>query len=146
MMEQRSSQLSGALQASIGMHVEIELVYTTGESENLAFDLVEEAQADYYEGFLGESTPLAQAILGQQAGMRLPYDAGDAREIKILAISPSTRQPAPDRAAKRQQVIKQAVEESEFKNRLAVATSMSNKWGDFDADGFIKSQEQKPKE
>jgi hypothetical protein len=132
--------------AGIGMRVEIELIYGSGETEQLSFDLVAEPQADYYAGFLGESTPLARAILGRRAGTTIPYQAGDARAIKILSISFSTRQPEADRAARREQVIKQAVEESEFKNRLAVATSMGNKWGDLDADGYIKSQEKSPEE
>jgi Transcription elongation factor, GreA/GreB, C-term len=142
MDDQNATQPAYEPLAGIGTHVEIELIYGSGERENLSFDLVAEAQADYYAGFLSESTPLAQAILGRRAGMTIPYQAGDARAIRILAISFSTRQPEADRDARRQKVIKQAVEESEFKNRLAVATSMGNKWGDLDADGYIKSQEE----
>lgn len=127
------------IRVALGSHVEIELVDASGESERLAFDLVPDAQADFYAGFLGESTPLAQAILGHAIGDRLAYQAGGTSEVRILLVAPSTRQPSPDRAARRQEVIREAVAQSELKNVLAVATAVDNKWGDYDPEALVKA-------
>ncbi len=121
-----------------GTHICLELT-TEGETDTLEFDLVADADADYYAGFLGESTPLAQAILGRPSGATVRYTvAGETNGVKILSVTPSTRQPPPGRGQQREAFIQRAVKESEYKNRLAVATSMGNKWGDLDADGFAK--------
>ena len=133
------------LQIAPGSHVEIELVDASGESERLAFDLVPDAQADFYAGFLGASTLLAQTILGHLAGDRLAYQAGETVEVRILSVAPSTRQPSPDRAARREEVIRQAVAQSELKNVLAVATAVDNKWGDYDPEALVKDLDRRSK-
>ena len=126
---------------SPGSLVEIEL-RIDGEPERLSLTIVPDAQADYYAGFLGESTPLAQAILGHALGEQLAYQAG---EIRILSVAPSTRQPAPDRAAQRAEVIREAVAQSELKNVLAVATAVDNKWGDYDPEALVKDLDRRSK-
>ena len=62
---------------AVGTHVEVELIDEAGESERLVFDLVPDKQADFANGFLGESTPLAQAILGQTRRECGAYRVGD---------------------------------------------------------------------
>lgn len=121
--------------------VDLELIDARGRSEALSFDLVEDSRADYYDGFLGISTPLARAILGQVAGARLAYQAGDIVEVRILAVSRSIRQ-AEDRTTKRQETFRRAAAESELKDRIAVATSVDNKWGDYDPAGLLDLLEQ----
>lgn len=122
-------------------HVTLELL-EDGETQRLEFDLVSAQEADYYQGFLGVDTSLGQAILGQRPGSRLTYFMGETPiDVRILAIAPTTRLADPHRLDQRQATIQQAVTESVLKDRLAVATSMGNKWGDLDADGFAKSIE-----
>jgi hypothetical protein len=133
-------QGESTITAQIGMHIDLELQYQSGEQERLAFDLVADANADYYAGFLSVESTLGRTILGHVVGSQLAYPQEDVKALRILAISPAERQPPKGRGKQRDQFIRQAVAESEFKNRLAVATSMSNKWGDLDADGFLLSQ------
>ena len=129
------------LLADINTHVEIELTCSDGEHEIMAFDIVPEDQADYYNGFLGVCTPIAQAIIGRPAGTTVSYKAGDICKIKILSVSHSTRQAPADRAAQREETIRKAVAESEIKDRIAVATAVDNKWGDSDPDGLLETLE-----
>jgi len=122
---------------AIGMHVEVELISESDEVERLALDLVPDSQADFASGFLGESTPLARAILGQGAGSVVAYHVGDMRQVRLLAVSPATRAPAEDVEAKRQAVIKQAVAQSELVNDMAFALAVGSKWGDYDPGGDL---------
>jgi len=128
-------------EVDLNTQVEIEMTYTSGEQQVMNFDLVTDDQADFYAGFLGVSTPLAQAILGQRPGTSVPYPVGDVTEVKILSISPSSRQAPSDKTAQRERVIRQAVAESELKNRIAVATTVDNKWGDYDPGDLLESLE-----
>ena len=105
-----------------------------------------EEQADYYAGFLGVCTPLAQALIGHSAGSVIEYQAGDVRKVEILSVMPATKQDATDRAALREEVIRKAVAESELKNRIAVATSVDNKWGDYDPADLLDLLEDNSKE
>ena len=126
------------LRAVPGQHVSLEL-RDAGEIERLEFDLVGENEADYYQGFLGENTPLGKAIFGQKSGSRVTYLAGGAPiEVRLLEVRPSTRQPNPQRGEERQAAIDQAVAASHLKDRLSAASSMSNKWGDLDPDAAPK--------
>lgn len=126
---------------SLNTRVELELVDSEGGSEELSFDLVEDTQADYYAGFLGTGTPLAKAILGQVAGSWIDYQVGDIVGIRILSVRKSSRQ-AEDRAAARQDTIRRVVALSELKDRIAVATSVDNKWGDYDPAGLLNLLDQ----
>lgn len=122
--------------------VELELVYADGEEEVKVFDLVKEDQADYYNGFLGVTTALGKAILSHRVGEVIPYEAGDIREVRIVSVCDSIRS-SPNRAEERQRVIQKAVAESELKNRIAVATSVDNKWGDYDPAGLQRTLDEK---
>ena len=129
------SAVERAQQVAVGTHVEVELIDEGGECERLAFDLVPDKQADFANGFLGESTPLAQAILGQAAGNVVAYRMGDVVEVCILTVTPEVRAPIEDVAAKRQAVIQQAVAESERISDMMFALAVGSKWGDYDPGG-----------
>jgi hypothetical protein len=120
---------------AVGTHVEVELIDEAGASERLVFDLVPDRQADFASGFLGESTPLAQAILGKTAGCVVPYRVGDVVEASILTVTLDARVPVEDVAAKRQAVIQQAVAESERISDMVFALAVGSKWGDYDPGG-----------
>ena len=141
---------AATLKIDLNTHVELELLFASGDSERLSIDLVRDNQADFYAGFLGAGTALGKAILGHEAGDELPYRAGETRAVRILAVTPSKRL-ASDQAARRERVIRDAVAESELKDRIAVATSVDNKWGDYDPAGLQQmleneSQKQQGKE
>ena len=122
-------------QAGLGTHVQVELVDESGASEHLAFDIVEDSQADFRHGFLGVGTPLAQAILGQSAGSAVPYRVGDVVEARILSVTPGVSAPSADVQARRQAVIQQAIAQSEQVSDMAFALAVGSKWGDYDPGG-----------
>jgi hypothetical protein len=130
MIEAEKSQ-----RVAVGTHVEVELIDEAGECERLVFDLVPDKQADFANGFLGEGTPLAQAILGQTTGSVVPYRVGDVVKVSILAVTLEARAPVEDVAAKRQAVIQQVVAESDRISDMVFALAVGSKWGDYDPGG-----------
>jgi hypothetical protein len=130
--DQSSSDLQPVV---VGTHVEVELIDEAGERERLVFDLVPDKQADFANGFLGESTPLAQAILGQTAGSVVAYRVGDIVKVSILAVTSDARVPVEDVAAKRQAVVQQVVAESNRISDMVFALAVGSKWGDYDPGG-----------
>ncbi len=119
----------------LGTHVEVELVDESGETQRLAFDVVPDAQADFAHGFLGAGTPLGQAILGQPEGSSVPYHVGDMAEARVLRVTGGASAPSDDVEAKRQAVIREAVEQSERINDMTFALAAGSKWGDYDPGG-----------
>ena len=112
------------------------------DGETLSFDLVSERAADFDEGRLGANTPLAQAIIGQDVGVLLPYNRGDVRSVRILSVNPAL-DPAPDDATeRRQEALKKAVAAAERTNAAIFAASFSGKWGDYDPEGVAKWAEE----
>lgn len=135
-MEQNdTSSASKVVLAQVGTHVVLELITEGGDTEQLEFDLVPDRSADFVQGFLGESTPLAQAILGQPIGRALLYQNADIRAVRILAIAPSQAIPE-DAEARRQETLRKAVRQSDTTNAILFASSFSGKWGDYDPTGL----------
>jgi hypothetical protein len=122
--------------ARLGCLVEIELISRSGEREHLEFDLVPDEQADYPFGFLGASTNLAQAILGEKIGITIPYFTEELMAVEILSIRESTRVPETNAASQREAALKDAQDQIEFTNAVLFAASVDTKWGDYDADGL----------
>ena len=120
----------------LGTCIAIKLLARSGESERLEFDLVSDEQADYQAGFLGTSTPLAKAILGEKAGITVPYFTDELMAIEILSIRESTRTPAADAALRRDAAVQNAKDQIEFTNAVLFAASVDTKWGSYDADGL----------
>ena len=112
--------------------MEVELVDESGASEPLAFDLVEDVQADFAHGFLGIGTPLAQAIMGKSAGSSVSYHVGDVVQVCVLKVAQAVRAPEEDVAAKRQAVIQEVVAHSDRITDMAFALAVGSKWGDYD--------------
>jgi hypothetical protein len=100
------------------------------------FDIVPDSDADFAAGYLGAGTPLAQAIMGQPAGSRVPYRAADIVEVRILTVTPSVNAPSGQAAANRQAVIEEAVSRSELADTLRLALTVDVKWGDYDPDAL----------
>jgi len=130
------SEISDTPCVQIGYLVELELISRSGEREALAFDLVSDEQADYQTGFLGVSTPLVKAILGEKAGITVPYFTDELQGIHIVSVCPSKRKPSASAAAKREAAVQDAVEQIEFTNAVLFAASVDTKWGEYDADGL----------
>ena len=119
---------------NIGTQVEVELESQSGEKERLTFTVVADEQADFKAGFLGARTPLATAIMGHRAGRSLPYHVGDIRRVMILTVRVSDRKQTQDVVARREAVIRKAVRHSDYVNMVIFASSVNNKWGDYDID------------
>ena len=116
----------------VGRHVELELRYTDGEEERLSLDVVADESADFAAGFLGESTPLAKAIIGLAAGSRVTYQAGDTVEVRILSVSSQLRAEPRDLSERREAVTRKAIQQSDQASLTIYATSMNSKWGSYD--------------
>jgi hypothetical protein len=131
----KTDDSSPEMKVAVGTHVSLELITADGETERLEFDLVVNRSADFARGFLGESTPLAQAILGQSAGRTVLYQNADIRAVRILAVSPPQATPE-DAEARRQQTLRKAIRQSDATNAILFASSFSGKWGDYDPTGL----------
>jgi hypothetical protein len=132
---------------TLGCRVEINLLDRDGKRERMNFTIVADESADFSQGFLGESTPLAQAILGEKAGSVIPYLKDDIYAIEILSVAPSIEQPPEDISAKRQAMMEKTIREVEHSSAVAFASSFSGKWGDYDPDSLpdiSKSEVEKP--
>ena len=117
---------------ALGARVEVELISRDGESELLAFDIVQEQAADFEAGFLAISTPLARAIVGRPAGSEVPYRMGDVVKVRILSIARSERKADHDAAAEREASTREAVQRAKTDDTIQLALTFSSKWGDYD--------------
>ena len=140
-MDNLSDQPKPPRRVAIGTHVVLELLTTSGETERLEFDLVIDRYADFVNGFLGESTPLAKAIAGQTAGSLVPYTMGDVRAAHVIAVTPSRGANPTDAEARREANLRKAVRQSDLTNAILFASSFSGKWGDYDPTGLDKELE-----
>ena len=123
-------------QVDIGTHVEVELIDQQDIGEPLAFDIVLDESADFERGFLGVSAPLAQAILGQPAGIGIPYRMGDISRVRIVRVGRSQTVAPTDATEHRQAVLKKARDQAERTSAEIFAASYSSKWGDYDPAGI----------
>jgi hypothetical protein len=126
--------------------VEVELIAESGEREHLAFDIVPDAEADFASGFLGEGTPLAQAILGGRTGAVVSYQMGDVVQVKILAVGEGARARDGDAATERQAIIQRAISKSDLADAVRFALTVDQKWGDTDPEGIASNWEETPGE
>ena len=124
-----------------GAHVDLELIDASGGAEPLSFDIVPDKLADFKNGFLGEKTPLAQAISGHFAGERVPYRVDEIVEIHILDVQRSQASPDKGIEARRQAALRKAVKQSDLTNALLFASSFSGKWGDYDPTGLTEEMD-----
>lgn len=119
-------------------HVEIEMSDAWGEAEKLAFDIVPDAQADYYGGYLGEGTPLAKAIMGCRAGNVVVYKAGEeACKVRILSIGPATGKTGGEAEARRA-AVQQAHEQIARTNEMIFASTFEGKWGEYEINSKVE--------
>jgi hypothetical protein len=118
----------------LGSHITVELVDAAGEIERREFTIVAEKQADFRAGLLGESTPLARALLGRHAGERVPYHVGDLIEVRIVAVLKTTDPISGESAQKRRATVQEAANQAEIISQLIFATARGSKWGEYDVD------------
>jgi hypothetical protein len=123
------------LYVEFGSHVTIELMDEQGQSETMSFDIVNAHAADLERGWLGETTPLAKAIMGQAVGQVVAYHQGDIQRVRILSVEPSQTKPS-SRVEERQAALQKAQTEAERTNAEMFASSFSGKWGDYDPEGM----------
>ena len=129
---------------TVGCHVELILLDRAGKKDRLNIDIVPDESADFPHGFLGESTPLAKVLLGERAGIVIPYLKFDILAIEILSVTPSTIKAPDDAQEKRQAKINKAIRQVEHTNAMVFASSFSGKWGDYDPESL--PIDEKPKE
>ncbi len=133
---------SSDLKIWAGRHVELELTYQTSETERLSLDVVADKSADFERGFLGESTPLAKAIMGRQAGEVVPYRAGDIVQVRILSVSGELSAQPEDLRSKREETVRKAIRHADHTSAVIYASSMNSKWGDYDPDGLKEEEDE----
>jgi len=132
-------------QIPIGLNcrVLVELVESSGESEQHEFMLVTAKQADFHSGLLDENTPLARALLGHHAGDVVPYSMGDLKEIRILNVIQVVEKVSTEKAEKRRAAVQKAEAQSEITNQMIFSTASGSKWGDYEVnmDKFLENEE-----
>ena len=116
------------------------MIDAAGGGEALSFDIVPDKLADFKNGFLGEKTPLAQAINGHFAGERLPYRVDGIVEIHILDVQRSQAKPDEGIEARREAALRKAVKQSELTSTVLFASSYNGKWGDYDPSGLTEEE------
>jgi hypothetical protein len=121
---------------AVGCHVELNLVNREGTKDHLSIDIVSDEMADFSQGFLGSGTTLAKILMGEKAGIVIPYLKDDIYAIEVLSVSPSLVKPADDTMEKRQARLNQALREVEHTNAVVFASSFTGKWGDYDPDSL----------
>jgi hypothetical protein len=126
-----------------GRLVRVEVFYATS-TEQITLVIVPDEQADFAAGFLGAGTPLAQAILGEKAGTKVPYFSGDAMGVQILSVEKTDLSPDEDAALRRERKLRQAVEQSERTSAMMFASSFSGKWGDYDPEAVDQEENDSP--
>jgi hypothetical protein len=124
-----------------GSLVELRLIYQSGESETITLSIVPDKLADYRNGFLGEGTPLALAIMGQQPGAKIPYRVGDMAAIEIVSVKPSEGEADQGVARRREATLRKALLRSDLTNAVIFATSFDSKWGDYDPSKLVEELE-----
>lgn len=129
-----------------GTLVEIKLVDKAGGTEIISFSIVPNELADFKNGFLGEGTPLARAILGQRAGATISYGADSIVAIQIVSIKPAQSKPDQGVIGRRKETLRKAVLRSDLTNALIFATSFDSKWGDYDPSGLVEELEDQAKD
>jgi hypothetical protein len=127
-----------------GMQVEIEFMDLASSTEHLKFVIVPDKQADFAHGLLGESTPLAQALMGRAPGEELLYSLDDIVKVRILSASSGSPLPGSEAAAQREEAYRKAVADLDKRNAAAFAASFSGKWGDYDP-GAVEDWDKDPK-
>jgi hypothetical protein len=118
----------------LNCRVQVELVDSVGQAEQVEFVLVPSKQADLKSGLLDENTPLGRLLLGHHAGEVLPYRVGDLVRVRILAVQAGEGEVPSDAAGKRRQAVKKAAAQSEITSQMIFSTASGSKWGDYDVD------------
>jgi len=126
---------------TLGATVEIELIDESGAGEGLTLVVVPDKHADFAAGFLGASTPLAKAVLGQRAGSVVPYKQGDIREVRILSVTPGAKVPRTGADASRQAVSQKALDKADLEDALRLALTVDVKWGEYDPEALVPDEE-----
>lgn len=117
-------------------HVEVELIDEQNEREAMEFDLVADKAADFDNGRIGVSTPLAQAIRGKKAGSEVDYAQGDIRKVRIVSVTPLANNVSDDASARRQAIMDEALRKAERTDTEMFAASYDGKWGDYNTEGM----------
>ena len=131
---------------ALGKLVELRLVDQSGGTETISFCIVPDKLADYRNGFLGEGTPLAVAILGQQVGARIPYGVDDIAAIEVVSVGPAQSEPDKGVVARREETLRKAVLHSDLTNAVIFASSFDSKWGDYDPTRLVEELENQAKD
>lgn len=133
------------IKATQGTYVEVELIDESSQAETLAFDLVPDEDADFDNGLLGLGTPLGRAIKGKVAGDTVAYHVGDVREVRLLKVTYSRRSLSETNAtASRQAALRKAVSQSDLAEAIRFASTVNQKWGDYDPEGIAAHWEESP--
>ncbi len=136
---------TGPIAVEPGCRVLVELVESTGESEQRVFSIVSTEQADFRTGLLDETAPLARALAGHFAGQTIPYKVGGLKEIRILEVKRLEALPSRLAADKRRASVRKAEAQSEITSQMIFASARGSKWGDYEVnlDKLLEEQNQK---
>jgi hypothetical protein len=136
---------ANAPQIALHCRVLVELVDSNGGVEQREFTIVHAKLADFKSGLLDENTPLGHALMGHGAGEKIPYQAGDLIEVRILAIADGEASLSSEAAEERRADVQKAAAQSEITNQMIFSTASGSKWGDYevDMDKLLKDADKK---
>jgi hypothetical protein len=126
---------------TVGCQVEVDLLDRAGHRERLRVVIVTDESADFAQGYLGENTALAKALIGERMGTTIPYLKDDILGIEILTVTKPKDEPPLDVAEKRRALMNKTKQEVEDTNAIVFASSFSGKWGDYDPDSIPKKKQ-----
>lgn len=127
---------SNPLRVRPGHHIRLELQYRSGAHEELEFHLVPDELACSEQGLLGLSTPLAQSILNEKAGILIPYFTDEIMALKILDITPGKFNLDTMHDLPMENILEDIRAQIEFREAQLFAASGNTKWGSYDPDGL----------
>ncbi len=119
-----------------GHHIRLELHYRSGQREEMEFDLVPDELAGIIKGSLGLSTPLAQSILNEKAGILIPYFTDEIMGLKILEINFGNINLDQRSGKPRRDFLDEIKAQISFREAQLFAASGNTKWGSYDPDGM----------
>jgi Transcription elongation factor, GreA/GreB, C-term len=133
--------MSEQTKIELGTRADIELIAKDRSREKLQLVIVADQAANFDQGFLGISTPLAQTIIGHGAGETLDYPRGDILQVNILSVQAAGEAVSAETAEQRDQRLRRARDKAELANMVSFALTFDSKWGDYDPEQIVENFE-----
>lgn len=133
--------MSKPRKAMIHTRVDLEMITTSGEKEQMTVQLAEGRSANLDEGWIDIDAPLGRAIRGQPEGAQISYKMGDIQAVRIVRVSPVEELPSDDAEMRRQAILDAARRKSERATQEIFSSSYGSKWGGYSAEDLAQDDD-----